>query len=53
MEYRNGVNQLVGFNAGAKYDDAPDALAMAYELVKHGVFRRKALVGGRTVVLGR
>lgn len=53
MDYREGINQLVGFNAGAKYDDAPDALAMAFELVKHGVFRRKALVDGRTVVVGR
>jgi predicted phage terminase large subunit-like protein len=53
MDYREGINQLVGFNAGAKYDDAPDALAMAFELIKHGVFRRKALVDGRTVVVGR
>lgn len=53
QEYRNGINQLTGFDAGAKYDDAPDALAMAYEIVKHGVFRRKALIDGRTVVLGR
>jgi len=53
MDYREGINQLVGFNAGAKYDDAPDALAMAFEIVKHGVFRRKALVDGRTVVVGR
>lgn len=53
QEYREGINQLVGFNAGAKHDDAPDALAMAFELMKHGVFRRKALIDGRTVVIGR
>ena len=53
MEYREGIHQLVGFNAGAKYDDAPDALAMAFEVVKHGVFRRRALIDGRTVVIGR
>lgn len=52
-EYREGINQLVGFNAGAKHDDAPDALAMAFEFVKYGVFRRKALIDGRTVVIGR
>lgn len=53
QDYREGINQLVGFNAGAKHDDAPDALAMAFELMKHGVFRRKALIDGRTVVIGR
>jgi len=53
QEYREGINQLVGFDAGAKHDDAPDALAMAFELVKHGIFRRKALIDGRTVVVGR
>ncbi len=53
MDYREGINQLVGYDAGAKYDDGPDALAMAFELVKHGVFRRKALIDGRTVVIGR
>ena len=52
-EYREGINQLVGFNAGAKHDDAPDALAMVFEIVKHGMFRRKALINGRTVVIGR
>ena len=53
QDYREGINQLVGFNAGAKHDDAPDALAMAFELLKHGVFRRKALVDGRTIVISR
>lgn len=52
-EYNEGINQLVGFNAGAKYDDAPDALAMAFDVVKKGVFVRKALVDGETVRLGR
>jgi predicted phage terminase large subunit-like protein len=53
MEYREGINQLVGFNAGAKYDDAPDSLAMAFEVVKHGVFRRRALIDGETVAIGQ
>jgi predicted phage terminase large subunit-like protein len=53
QDYREGINQLVGYDAGAKYDDGPDALAMAFELVKHGVFRRKALIDGQTVVIGR
>ncbi len=53
MDYREGINQLVGFDAGAKHDDGPDALAMSFELVKHGIFRRKALINGRTVVVGR
>jgi predicted phage terminase large subunit-like protein len=53
MEYREGINQLVGFNAGAKYDDAPDSLAMAFEVVKHGVFRRRALIDGETVTIGQ
>ena len=53
QEYREGINQLVGFNAGAKYDDAPDALAMAFEIVKHGVFQRRALIDGRTVNISR
>jgi predicted phage terminase large subunit-like protein len=48
-EYREGINQLTGFKAGAKHDDAPVALAMAFEIVKTGVFRRKALISGRTV----
>ncbi len=53
MDYREGINQLVGFNAGAKYDDAPDSLAMAFEVVKHGVFRRRALVDGETITIGK
>jgi predicted phage terminase large subunit-like protein len=53
IDYREGINQLVGYNAGAKHDDGPDALAMAFELIKHGVFRRKCLVNGKTVVIGR
>lgn len=53
MEYREAMKQLVGFNAGAKHDDFPDSLAMVFELVKYGVFRRKALIDGRTVVLGK
>lgn len=53
MEYREAMKQLIGFNAGAKYDDFPDSLAMAFEIVKHGVFKRKALINGKTVVIGR
>ena len=53
MEYREAMKQLIGFNAGAKYDDFPDGLSMAFEIVKHGVFKRKALIDGKTVVIGR
>jgi predicted phage terminase large subunit-like protein len=53
IEYRNAIKQLVGYGAGAKHDDFPDALAMVFELVKYGVFKRKALIDGKTVVIGR
>jgi predicted phage terminase large subunit-like protein len=53
MEYREAIKQLIGFNAGAKYDDFPDSLSMGFEIAKHGVFKRKALIDGKTVVISR
>lgn len=53
MEYRESIKQLVGYGAGAKYDDFPDVLAMGFEVVKYGVFKRRALIDGKTVTIGR
>ena len=51
-EYAEGINQLVGYGAGATYDDFPDALQMAFKVIKKGKFIRQALVHGRTITIG-
>jgi len=49
--YREGIHQLLFFNAGAKHDDVPDAMEMAFTLIKRGIFQRRALVNKRTVIV--
>lgn len=49
--YKEGIRQLLFYGAGAQHDDVPDAMEMAFNILRKGLFKRKALVNKRTIVV--